>query len=73
MSKKVVINTEYITLGQLLKMENIIETGGLAKVFLSETEVLVNGIKEQRRGKKLFPGDIVNIKDLGSFIITYED
>lgn len=73
MSKKVVINTEYITLGQLLKMENIIETGGLAKVFLSETEVLVNGIKEQRRGKKLFPGDIVNIKNLGSFIITYED
>ncbi|HEY8364981.1 MAG TPA: S4 domain-containing protein YaaA, partial [Haloplasmataceae bacterium] len=68
MSKKVVINTEYITLGQLLKMENIIETGGLAKVFLSETEVLVNGIKEQRRGKKLFPGDIVNIKNLGSFI-----
>lgn len=50
---------EYITLQNALKIENIIQTGGMAKFFLNENNVLVNGIKEERRGRKLYPGDIV--------------
>ena len=54
---------QYITLGILLKIAKIISTGGEAKIFLSENEVLVNGEKENRRGKKLFPGDVIKIEE----------
>ncbi len=36
---EVVIATEYITIGQLLKEEGLIPTGGAAKWFLAETPV----------------------------------
>lgn len=55
------INTEFITLSQLLKMEDCVSSGGEVKWFLSEIEVLVNGEKENRRGKKLYPGDVIEI------------
>lgn len=56
------IKGEYITLSQFLKEENIISSGGQAKWFLQENPVQLNGEKENRRGKKLHPGDelIVN-------------
>lgn len=57
--KPVKINTEYITLQQFLKMENIISSGGEAKFFLAEHVVLLNQEPESRRGKKLYPGDII--------------
>lgn len=60
--KKVKINTEYITLQQLLKMENIISSGGEAKYYLAENEVLVNNELENRRGRKLYPADIIIIE-----------
>lgn len=55
-SKKVAISSEFITLGQLLKEEGIIPTGGAAKWFLREHEVKVNGESEARRGRKLRVG-----------------
>ncbi len=45
---------EFITLGQLLKIEGLISTGGEAKVYLAENTVLVDGVKEDRRGRKLY-------------------
>lgn len=57
------INTEYITLGQLLKMKNIISSGGEAKFFLSENVVYVNDVIENRRGRKLYINDIIKIND----------
>ena len=51
----------YITLQSLLKIGNVISTGGMAKAFLSENEVLVNGEFEDRRGRKLYPGDVVEV------------
>ncbi|MCR5309050.1 MAG: S4 domain-containing protein YaaA [Bacilli bacterium] len=53
----------YITLGIVLKLGKIISTGGEAKIFLSENEVLVNGEKENRRGRKLYPEDKVEVAD----------
>jgi ribosome-associated protein len=58
---RVPIETSYITLGQLLKRVNVISTGGQAKILLAETTVLVNGEREQRRGRKLYPGDTVQV------------
>ena len=54
------ITTEYITLQQFLKMNDIISSGGEAKFFLKENEVSVNGEREDRRGRKLYPGDEVS-------------
>lgn len=57
--KDVLITTPFITLGQLLKHVGAIGTGGEAKYFLREQEVRLNGEIEQRRGRKLVPGDVV--------------
>ena len=59
--KEIKINSEYIELQQLLKMESIISSGGQAKYYLAENDVFFNGEKETRRGKKLRPGDIIKI------------
>lgn len=64
------IDREYITLGQALKMTDAISSGGMAKWFLSEHEVFVNGEAEDRRGKKLRHGDVVNIPGVGRFKIV---
>ncbi len=66
---KIKISTEYIALGQFLKAADVIQTGGMAKWFLSEYEVFVNGEQDQRRGRKLRIGDKIEIPDYGSFEI----
>ncbi|MBZ6527983.1 S4 domain-containing protein YaaA [Aerococcaceae bacterium DSM 111021] len=53
------ITTEYVTLGQLLKITDIIQSGGMAKWYLSEYFVFVNEEEEQRRGRKLREGDVI--------------
>ena len=68
---KVQIDREYVTLGQLLKMVNIIGSGGEAKFFLLENEVIINGEKDSRRGRKLYPNDHVSIKNYGDFQKLY--
>ena len=50
---------EFITLNVLLKITDLIPTGGMAKIFLAENDVYVNGEKENRRGRKLYRGDII--------------
>jgi ribosome-associated protein len=70
MAKKIEISTDFITLGQFLKLADVIQTGGMAKWFLSEHEVYVNGELENRRGKKLVNKDLVDIPGFGTFIIS---
>lgn len=53
------ITTEYVTLGQLLKLADIIQSGGMAKWYLGEHYVFVNEEEEQRRGRKLRDGDVI--------------
>ena len=60
-SVKIKANEEYITLQNLLKICDIIPTGGMAKFFLMENEVLVNNTPEDRRGRKLYDGDVVKV------------
>lgn len=71
--KEVKIYTEYITLGQLIKFLGIVSTGGEIKLFLTENQVFVNEIAENRRGKKLFDGDIVKILNKKYVIIGNVD
>ena len=58
---KITITTEYITLGQFLKLADIIESGGEAKAFLAENEVKVDSVVDNRRGRKLRGGEIVEV------------
>lgn len=67
--KEIKIDTDYITLGQFLKLAEVIQSGGMAKWFLGEYAVFINDEQDQRRGRKLYPGDIIKIPDIGSFIV----
>ncbi|MCL6571009.1 MAG: S4 domain-containing protein YaaA [Bacillus sp. (in: Bacteria)] len=69
MPEKIKLNTEYITLGQFLKLAEVIQTGGMAKWFLSEHDIFINGEQDQRRGRKLHAGDNVKIAGFGEFVI----
>lgn len=50
---------EYIELNKLLKILNLVESGGQANMMITEGEVLLNGELETRKRKKLFKGDLV--------------
>ncbi len=64
----VAIFGDYITLGQLLKFVHIVNEGGMAKTYLLTHKVLVNEEADNRRGRKLRPGDKVTL-DEGVFLI----
>lgn len=70
MANPISIDTEMITLGQFLKLADVIQSGGMAKCFLSEHEVLVNDEPDNRRGRKLYVGDVVEIEGFGSFQVV---
>lgn len=63
MKTTIIIKDEYITLGQFLKLTNIVSSGGQIKTFLLTNKVLVNDIKENRRGRKLKINDTININN----------
>ncbi|AIQ10596.1 S4 domain-containing protein YaaA [Paenibacillus durus] len=68
--KKIVIHSGYIKLDQFLKLSDCVSTGGMAKALLQEGHVLVNGEREDRRGRKLYPGDKVEVKGEGLFEVA---
>lgn len=72
MQTEVFITSEYITLGQFLKFENIIESVGNVKFFLEEIPVYINNERDNRRGRKLYPGDVIVIDEVGEFVIVAE-
>ena len=51
------------TLGQALKVANVVGSGGEAKVVIQAGEVSVNGEVETRRGRRLQTGDVVEVMD----------
>ena len=59
--RDVAIRGDMIRLGQLLKLADVVDSGGELKALLAEAEVLVNGESESRRGRQLHPGDVVTV------------
>jgi ribosome-associated protein len=55
--KTVSINTEFIRLDAFLKLCDLVQSGGHAKVVIQDGEVKVNGEICLQRGKKLRAGD----------------
>lgn len=61
--KEVKIVTEYITLGQLIKLLGLVDSGAMVKTFVQEEKILVNNEKETRRGRKLYPNDVIRLNN----------
>jgi len=56
-----VIRSPAIGLGALLKLAQLVPTGGAAKQMIQGGSVLVNGVVERRRGRQVRPGDVVEV------------
>lgn len=67
--EEIEIKTDYITLGQFLKLANILDSGGMIKIYIQETGVLVNGERDYRRGRKLYDEDLVEVDQVGKFVV----
>jgi ribosome-associated protein len=61
--RDVAIRGDMIRLGQLLKLAGVVGSGGELKALLADTDVLVNGELEDRRGRQLHRGDVVKVLD----------
>lgn len=59
--QEIPISTEFIKLDALLKYAGVCETGGEAKQAVQDGDVTVNGAVCTMRGKKIRPGDVVEI------------
>ena len=67
-----IITTEFIKLQDLLKFANAVSTGGEAKIRVQEGKVKVNGEVCTMRGKKIRPGDVVEM-DGQQYMVAYAD
>ena len=54
----ITIKDEFIKLGQALKLAGLVGSGIDAKMVIQNGEVTVNGEVDERRGRKLYPGDV---------------
>ncbi len=60
---KIKIESEFITLGQLLKILDYVSSGGEAKYVIQTLHIIVNDQLENRRGRKLYIGDKITIEN----------
>jgi len=74
--EKVKVAPPFIKLEQFLKFANIAETGGMAKLMITDGIVTVNGEVCLMRGKKLYNNDVVEInfeEETESYICVIEE
>ncbi|MDA7804255.1 RNA-binding S4 domain-containing protein [Crocinitomix sp.] len=60
---------EFIELTKLLKIKQIAQTGGHAKLIVEDGDVYVNGEQEFRKRKKLRQGDIITLDGIEITIV----
>ena len=60
--KDVFINKEPVELFKILKFEGITSSGSEAKDMIAAGSVLVNGIIEKQKRKKMVAGDTIELK-----------
>ena len=54
------IRVEFIKLGQALKLAGVVEDGVEAKFVIQDGLVKVNGEVDERRGRKVYEGDVIS-------------
>ena len=57
------IRDEFIKLRQALKLAGVVEDGVEAKYAIQDGLVQVNGEVDQRRGRKVYEGDVITFED----------
>ncbi|WP_425519760.1 S4 domain-containing protein YaaA [Tissierella simiarum] len=67
--QEISIDTEFIKLDQFLKYASVVQTGGQAKMMISEGIIKVNGEVVLERGRKIKKNDVVEIEDFDSFVV----
>ena len=60
--EQIAITTDFIKLDAFLKFAALVGTGGEAKMVIADGLVGVNGQTCTQRGKKLYPGDVVDFQ-----------
>ena len=60
---EITIKDEFIKLGQALKLAGVVEDGVEAKYAIQDGLVQVNGEVDQRRGRKVYEGDVITFED----------
>lgn len=70
--KDIVINTEFIKLGQLLKLTGDVSSGAEAKMLILEEHIKVNDIIETRRGRKIYNDYTIQIDNFEKYIVKVE-
>lgn len=63
------LTSDYITLGQFLKEISEISSGGMAKHYLQENVILIDGEPDNRRGRKIYPDMTVEVPQRGLFFM----
>jgi ribosome-associated protein len=71
--EKVEITGPFIKLDALLKFAALAETGGEAKFMIQEGGVLVNGTVCTQRGRKIYPGDLVQMDRKQVTVVAREE
>ncbi len=69
MKRELRLKGDYITLGQLLKAAGLVGSGSEAKEYIVSGMVKVNGEVDTRRGRKLYPGDVVSFRNTETEVV----
>lgn len=57
--RNVILKVQPVELHKILKFEGMVPSGGVAKLAIDSGDVMVNGIVETRKRKKIVAGDII--------------
>lgn len=60
--EEIQIKDDFIKLGQALKLAGLAGSGVDAKFMIEDGIVTVNGEIELRRGRKIYPGDVIALE-----------
>ena len=70
--KTITITTEFIKLQDMMKLGNLVNSGGEAKLLIQDGHVLVDGEPCLQRGKKIRPGNIITFNKQ-NYCVIYAD
>lgn len=64
------IKTDMIQLDQFLKWASVLQSGGEVRILIEEKKIYVNGVLCTAKRKKLYAGDIIDIKGIGAYQVV---
>ena len=70
---EIIVHTEMISLDQFLKWSQIADTGGQAKQYIRMGLVSINGITVFEVRKKIYNADVVEVINIGKYIVVYKE